>query len=515
MLIPFWRELVTYANGLGIRKLCLELHGHQKVYNVESFVRLRNAVGDTVGVNLDPSHPLWMGADPLTAVAALGPAIYDVYAKDARIEAEAADRNARIETKPAEDIATYRAWNYVTLGHGHDEAWWRQFCRALAAVGHDDVLSIEREDVALPPIEGDAQSAVASPRNPTRINSMIFARNALTALALAVILSGTAGPATAQGNLVVYCTVQEEWCRAMVTAFERKTGIKVAMTRKSSGEFYAQVQAEASNPKGDIWWGGTGDPHLQAANEGLTIEYQSANMSQLRDWAVRQWEQSKHRAVGVYAGALGYGYNTELMKKKSGADPKCWADLVDPRFRDEVQVADPNSSGTAYTMLATIVQLMGEDAGFDYLKALHENVNQYTKSGAAPAKATSQGETLIGITFQHDMVTFIVDGAPIKVVSPCEGTGYEIGSMSIIKGARNLDNAQKWYDWALTTEAQSLGGKAKSYQVPSNRNTKPPPQAPDFSQIKFIDYDFAKYGSSAERKRLLAKWDSEVKNLPR
>ena len=344
---------------------------------------------------------------------------------------------------------------------------------------------------------------------------MIFARNALTALALAVILSGTAGPATAQGNLVVYCTVQEEWCRAMVTAFERKTGIKVAMTRKSSGEFYAQVQAEASNPKGDIWWGGTGDPHLQAANEGLTIEYQSANMSQLRDWAVRQWEQSKHRAVGVYAGALGYGYNTELMKKKSGADPKCWADLVDPRFRDEVQVADPNSSGTAYTMLATIVQLMGEDAGFDYLKALHENVNQYTKSGAAPAKATSQGETLIGITFQHDMVTFIVDGAPIKVVSPCEGTGYEIGSMSIIKGARNLDNAQKWYDWALTTEAQSLGGKAKSYQVPSNRNTKPPPQAPDFSQIKFIDYDFAKYGSSAERKRLLAKWDSEVKNLPR
>ena len=108
-----------------------------------------------------------------------------------------------------------------------------------------------------------------------------------------------------------------------------------------------------------------------------------------------------------------------------------------------------------------------------------------------------------------------VDGAPIKVVAPCEGTGYEVGSMSLIKGARNLDNAKKWYDWALTPAAQALGADAKAYQVPSNKTAKPPPQAPDFSKIKFIDYDFAKYGSSAERTRLLAKWDNEVKNLPR
>jgi iron(III) transport system substrate-binding protein len=87
--------------------------------------------------------------------------------------------------------------------------------------------------------------------------------------------------------------------------------------------------------------------------------------------------------------------------------------------------------------------------------------------------------------------------------------------MSIIKGARNLENARQWYDWALTPQAQALGRESKAYQVPSNREAKPPPQAPDFSQIKFIDYDFAKYGSSAERKRLLSKWDNQVKNLPR
>jgi iron(III) transport system substrate-binding protein len=330
-----------------------------------------------------------------------------------------------------------------------------------------------------------------------------------------LVLALLPGAALAQGNLVVYCSVQEEWCRAMVNEFERETGIAAAMTRKSSGETYAQIKAEAANPRGDIWWGGTGDPHLQAAEEGLTVEYRSPNMPQLRSWATRQWEQSKGRAVGVYAGALGFGYNTELMRRLGGPEPTCWKDLVDPRFKDEVQVADPNSSGTAYTMLATIVQLMGEDRGFDYLKQLHRNINQYTKSGAAPAKATSLGETLIGITFQHDMVNFLVDGAPIKVVSPCEGTGYEIGSMSLIQGARNPDNARKWYDWALTPAAQALGGAAKAFQVPSNKDAQPPPQAPDFSRIQFIDYDFAKYGSSAVRSRLLAKWENEVKNLPR
>ncbi len=338
----------------------------------------------------------------------------------------------------------------------------------------------------------------------------------LAGLALAAAAPFAApAPAQAQGNLVLYCTPQEEWCRAMVNAFEKKTGIKVAMTRKSSGELYAQIKAESANPKGDIWWGGTGDPHLQAAEEGLAEEYTSPMNKDLQPWAVKQWEQSKKRTVGVYAGALGFGYNNKQLADKKIAELKCWADLLNPKLKDEVQVADPNSSGTSYTMLATMVQLMGEDKGFDYLKKLHKNVNQYTKSGAAPAKATSMGETAVGITFLHDMVTFIVQKAPITAVAPCEGTGYEIGSMTIIKGAKNPKEAKLWYDWALTPEAQELGAGAQAYQVPSNKNAKTPKEAPDFKKIKFIDYDFAKYGSSAERKRLLAKWDAEVKNLPK
>jgi iron(III) transport system substrate-binding protein len=239
-------------------------------------------------------------------------------------------------------------------------------------------------------------------------------------------------------------------------------------------------------------------------------------LAQLNDWAVRQAEQSHYRTVGIYMGALGYSYNTEQLKKRNLPEPKCWSDLVKPVYKDEIQVANPNSSGTSYTMLATLVQIMGEDKAFDYLKALHKNVNQYTKSGAAPARAAATGESLIGITFQHDAVVQAVNGAPVKIVSPCEGTGYEIGSMSIIKGAKNMENAKKWYDWALTPEAQEIGAKAKvSYQAPSNKSAPMPEHAPKFAEIKLIDYDTAKYGSSAERTRLLSKWDKEVSTLPK
>ncbi len=335
------------------------------------------------------------------------------------------------------------------------------------------------------------------------------------AAAFGFALLAGATPARAQGELVLYCSVQEEWCRPMAQAFERATGIKVAMTRKSSGETYAQIKAESSNPRGDVWWGGTGDPHLQAAEENLTEEYRSPLLANLQPWAVKQAEQSKFRTVGIYAGALGYSFNTQQLARRNLPEPKCWADLAKPEYRDEVQVADPNSSGTAYTKVATLVQLMGEAKAFEFMRAMHRNVNQYTKSGAAPARAAATGETLIGITFLHDGVSQAVGGAPLKIVPPCEGTGYEIGSMSIIRGAKNMANAKRFYDWALTPEAQALAVEAKSFQVPSNKAAPVPPQSPKLDDIKLIDYDFAKYGSSAERTRLLAKWDAEVRNAPK
>ncbi len=162
-IIPYWRDLVRFANNLGIGKLCLELHGHQAVYNVQTLLRLRDAVGETVGANYDPSHPLWMGADPIAAVRKLGSAIYYVHAKDARIEPIPTAIDGVLDARPPNHYAD-RAWNYITLGYGHGETWWRQFCTALKQVGYDDVLSIEHEDMMLSPMEGMRKS-VALLRN--------------------------------------------------------------------------------------------------------------------------------------------------------------------------------------------------------------------------------------------------------------------------------------------------------------------------------------------------------------
>jgi iron(III) transport system substrate-binding protein len=332
----------------------------------------------------------------------------------------------------------------------------------------------------------------------------------------ALVLAGGglagAGTARAEGTLVMYCGVNEEWCRAAASAFEGQTGIHVDMTRQSAGEVYARVRAEKDNPRGDVWYGGTGDPHLQAAAEGLTEEYRSPLLPQLQDWAQNQAKNGQYRTVGLYVGVLGFGYNEAEFARRKLTPPACWADLVKPEFRSEVQMADPNSSGTAYTMLATIVQLMGEEKAFDYMKALNKNVDQYTNAGAAPAQAVGRGETGIGVSFQHDLVDAAKKFKGVKVVSPCEGTGFEIGSMSLIKGARHPEEARKFYEWALTPEAQVLAGKNGSYQVPSNKATPVPPEAPDTSNVKLINYDFARYGSSAERTRLLSRWTKEVKN---
>ena len=332
-----------------------------------------------------------------------------------------------------------------------------------------------------------------------------FMRTILVSATLTLPLMGFAAE-----QLNVLCASDNDWCELMRTTFQKESGIEVSMVRKSSGEIYAQIRAESSNPKTDIWWAGTGDPHLQAANDGYTEVYQSPQLSKLQPWAQEQAKISGYRTVGVYMGLLGVGYNPEVLKAKKLAPPKCWSDLTKPEFAGEIQISNPNSSGTAYTAMATFVQLYGENEGFTFMKTLGKNVSQYTKSGSAPAKALARGETGIGITFMHDLLKEAMAGMPVEVFAPCEGTGFEIGSMSIIKGARNMANAKKFYEFALRADTQSLAMKANALQVPSNASAAIPPKAPRPEQVKLINYDFAKYGSDDVRKRLLKRWDEEI-----
>ena len=338
-------------------------------------------------------------------------------------------------------------------------------------------------------------------------------RHTATAIALAVTAMGVHAQGSGQVNVI--CSVQAEWCNMIGTVYARTTGTKINISMKGSGEALAQLIAEKDNPKTDIWFGGTGDPHLQAAELGLSLEYKSPSLAELYPWAQQQAEQSGYKTVGIYSGPLGFGYNPELLAKKKLAVPKSWADLLKPEYKGDIQVANPGSSGTAYTMIATLVQLMGEDKAYEYLKGLHRNVSQYTRSGTGPIKAVARGETAVSISFVHDAPGERMHGFPVETVTPVEGTGAEIGSMSLIKGARNLAAAKKFYEWALTPQAQEMAAAAKQFQLPSNKNAKNDPRIPDFKSIKFINYDYAKYGASAERRRLIARWEKEVNSLPR
>jgi iron(III) transport system substrate-binding protein len=326
-----------------------------------------------------------------------------------------------------------------------------------------------------------------------------------------------AGSALVQGQQVTaLCSTDQGWCELAAKEFQVQTGIKVLQVHKATGEALAQIRAEAANPKTDIWWGGTGDPFLQAAELGLLDAYRPAYLNDLHGWAVRQYAMSENLVGGFYTSAVGFGWNEDVLRKKKLPAPKCWADLADPKYKGEIETSHPGSSGTGYTILASLVQLMGEDAAFDYLKKVHRNVTQYTRSGQAQAKSVAKGEVGIGVSFIFGFENERLNGfTMVKSAAPCEGTGYEVGGIALVKGSRNREAAKKYYDFLMSPAGQSLGAKADSLQVPANKTFKLDPRVPSIENVRLIKYDFQKYGKAAERKRLIERWEKEVNSLPR
>lgn len=333
----------------------------------------------------------------------------------------------------------------------------------------------------------------------------------------ALALASLGGPtlAQAQGVVNALCSTDAPWCEMAAAEFTKATGIKVNQAHKGTGEIAAQLRAEAQNPKTDLWWGGTGDPFLQVAEQGLLAAYRPAYLKDLHDWSVRQYDMSANQVGGFYTSTIGFGYNTEVLKKKNLPEPKCWADLIKPEYKGEIEISHPASSGTAYTVIAGLVQQMGEEPAFEYLKKLHRNVSNYTRSGQAQAPNVAKGEVGVGITFVFSFEKWKAEKYPIKTASPCEGTSYEIGGIALVKGARNEANAKKYYDWLMSPAGQAVGAKVGSYQTPANKTFTPDPRIPSSDGVKLIAYDFAKYGSAAERRRLIDRWTKEVESLPR
>ena len=332
------------------------------------------------------------------------------------------------------------------------------------------------------------------------------------ALAISGLVLSGAVFAAAESRLVVYCSAQNTMCEQEVLAFEQKHKIKTNSIRGSTGSIFARIEAEKANPQGDVWYGGTLDPHSQAGEMGLLEAYKSPNLQYIPDALKDPAKVKGNYSSAIYLGILGFGVNTERLHKLNLPVPKCWKDLTDPKYKNEIQAADPQSSGTAYTQIATFVQLWGEEEAFKFLKELNKNVSQYTKSGNTATRNTARGEAAIGIGFLHEHSIEKEKGAPVELIVPCEGTGYEIGGVSIIKGARNPENAKLFVDWALSKEAQELSWKkGESHQILTNSEAEMSPYSLDFKSINLINYDFDKYGASDLRKRLIKRWVDEVK----
>jgi len=292
----------------------------------------------------------------------------------------------------------------------------------------------------------------------------------------------------ADTELNLMCTPQEQWCQGMKQEFEAKYGITVNYVRMSSGEALARLQAEKDNPQFDIWWGGPIDSFVSAKESGLLEAYDSPNYANLIDPA--KSKDVDNFWVGIYMGSLGFATNTDWLAQNPGVEaPTSWQDLLKPEFTGQIMVAHPSTSGTSYTALATVLQIMGEDAGWEYLKKYSAQMAQFTKSGAAPAKFVGQGEAAVGIVFSHDIVNEIENNKlPLQLTFPEEGTGYEIGGMGLIKGAQHSQAAKLWFDWALTAEAQALGPTFAAYQAPTVKGVTL--SHPELMQVKLIDYDF-------------------------
>jgi len=309
-------------------------------------------------------------------------------------------------------------------------------------------------------------------------------------------------------ELNVLCTPQEQWCQGMKQEFEAKYGITVNYVRMSAGEALARVQAEKDNPQFDIWWGGPIDSYVAAKGEGLLEAYDSPNYANLIDPV--KMKDVDNQWVGIYVGTLGFATNTEWLAANPNVEPpKSWDDLLKPEFKGQVMVAHPSSSGTSYTALATVLQIRGEEAGWEYLKQYAGQMSQYTKSGAAPAKFVGQGEAAVAIVFSHDIVNEIENNKlPLVLTFPEEGTGYEIGGMALIKGAKHPQAAKLWFDWALTPEAQALGPTFAAYQAPTVTGVEL--SHPELLEVNLIDYDFIWAGE--HKKEFVDKFTNEIAN---
>ena len=310
-----------------------------------------------------------------------------------------------------------------------------------------------------------------------------------------------------QEKLVMYSAVNAEYMNKVAAEFEKDTGIKVETERLSAGELVARVRAEKNAPKASVLHGGSADSYIQLKEEGLLERYSSPQASAIP----ATMKDPAGYWTGIYIGYIGFMSNQKLLVAKGIPAPSGWNDLLRPELKGQIALANPGTAGAAYTMLATLVQLNGEEAAFQYMKKLHAHVNGYQRSAVTAAQRVGQGEAIVGVAFIQDAIRLREQGMQDIVISmPKEGAGYEIGAVGIVKGGPGQDAARKFVDWALSKKAQEIGQSVGSYQYPTLPATKSSAATAAFRDTtKLAIYDFNWAGKN--RKQLIDKWNALTK----
>ena len=317
--------------------------------------------------------------------------------------------------------------------------------------------------------------------------------------------SGQHVTGTSQRSLVVRTALMEPEAMVYARAFENRTGIKVEVVRQSTGVMLSFLKFERNNASGstiDVLFGGPADAYVIGAREGLFEKYISPERANI----ARDHMDKDGCWTGVYLGSIGFAVSPKRLKELGLSTPTCWDDLLSPKLRGEISMANPVSSGTGYTVLATLAQMMGKDQAIQYLKALDSNILDYTRSGAMPGKLVGLGQIAVGILFSHDVLAFRQQGYDIDLIFPKEGTGFEIGGIAIVKGTSRLDEAKRFVDFMLSAEGQNLYAAMGEFRLPTNRLAAIPVGAVPFSKINVIEYDVT--WAAVHKDDLLEEWMS-------
>lgn len=320
---------------------------------------------------------------------------------------------------------------------------------------------------------------------------------------VSLFLFALSGVALAQ-SLTVYSSVDEANAKKILNAFTADSGIKVDMVFLSTGPALSRIQAEANRPQADVWFGAPVENHVLAQERNLTEPYVSA----AAQGVAPQYKDPKGSWYAIYTNPLALGVRSDLLKSRGAPLPRSWADLTNSAYRGLIQMPSPQTSGTSYELVLTLIKLMGEDEAFKYMKALGPNVQTYTQSGTAPSAALGLGQCAIAIQFTPGFLELKDKGYPVDVVFPSEGVGHEVAAVSILKGAQHAKEARALVDWITSQKGQQAMVDAKTYFLPIRNDVGAGKGVPSLGDIKLVESDPAY--AAQNRKRLVNRWLKDV-----